>query len=143
MIIIACLRCATPIYSSLDWPGCNNTLDNIFMVVYCAFFSFINISAGYMITSTRLIGLARFTCAGKLTSGLALLIYQWLARVLCKHFVRLKSTLYLRRANPGKRALSCLYAKFHWLISHVQLSFQTLSADVFRNWRIAEGTGWF
>ena len=26
--------------------------------------------------------------------------------------------------------LSCLYVKFHWLISHVQLSFQPLSVNV-------------
>ena len=35
--------------------------------------------------------------------------------------------------------LSCLYAKFHWLISHVQLSFQPLSVNVL--YRLADTRG--
>ena len=31
--------------------------------------------------------------------------------------------------------LGCLYAKFRWLIFHVQLSFQPLSVNVFRHLR--------
>ena len=34
--------------------------------------------------------------------------------------------------------LSCLYAKFHWLISHVQLRFQPRQLTYTADWRIAE-----
>ena len=35
--------------------------------------------------------------------------------------------------------LSCLYAKFRWLISHVQLSFQPLSVNVLRRLKDSRG----
>ena len=38
--------------------------------------------------------------------------------------------------------LSCLYAKFRSLISHIQLSFQALHLSHSTDWQIAEGIQW-